>query len=350
MKTLTAVFALLLLVVTVPAMAQIKLSPYAENGLAILGFAKEDIAKVDTFFYGEWILSASGKEYLPRTEVARYERDIDATNADQALLFQGKYDSKKFPNSRMNSSENYNLAQDRPSPLLQYAIETGKGRLSLPLQPIEGKRGVMMWRVTLKPASKPPNYVTEERLEERIGATEIDLASVTVRVKRLEETQYVPPTPEPVPFDRIHLFVGYEYHDVGPENAQGLSVSFSLPMFTLIQVGGIFGGGYQGQGGITGFIEATQPLFGTDGGFCLTEGAAVSFYRNLDKSLPAPYRTLKYGGPYVGVKSFIPLPASRRIEIALLYNPCAEIIVSNAGIQCKDWIPHYGIRFSFMPF
>ena len=351
MKPLIAVLALALLLAATPLSAQVALEPEVRNGLALLGIQPADVADIVTFTYGEFFISTSGKTFIHAKTLERWLADIKATTPDQLLLFKGFYDSIPFPNRKMNSSENYNLAEDRPMPGYRYAVGlVGKGliRFASLLPPDSGKREVKMWRITLKPEAPLPTYATEEQL----NAVQQDLGSVAGRVKTLEETQYRPPEPPPPHFDGMHFFAGYGGQKAGPEVASGVNLSFIVPMLEQVLFGAIVNGAYQGQGGITAYMDVFFDVTpGAERGIGgIVAGASVSFYRNLDKSLPAPYRTLKYGGPYAGARLYLPFIGDRVIEVSLLITPSAEILVSKAGIRMTEWTVGGGLRAALMVF
>jgi|GEM_PF-4597003 hypothetical protein len=329
MKAFAVLLTVLALLVAMPATAQIDQYPYVKNGLATLGMTEGNVVRIELFSYGPYVLSTSGKDYLPDGVLNAWYGDIDATTSDQVLLFQGTYDSVPFPDLRMNSSENLNLAEDRPMPGFQYAIASGKGRLSLLLPPIKGQRAALMYRVTVK-ETHAPEYVTRPELNE----TNIFVVDLAGRVAGLELAKYEPPTPKRPPFDQPHLFVGYGIQCAGPQNAHGVNVSLSLPMLEMIQFGALLNGAYEDQGGITSYLEWTVPL--DDDFACLSIGTSLSVFRRLDRTISP--RSVRYGSVYGAFKAMLPVSDSRVIELVFGIQPNAEVsMTANGGLAFTNW-------------
>jgi hypothetical protein len=336
MKAFAVLLSILALFVAMPATAQIDQYSYVKNGLATLGMTEGNVVRIESLVYGPYVLSASGKGYLPAGVLDAWYGDIDATTPNQVLFFQPTYDSVPFPDARMNSSENYNLAEDRAMPGFQYAIASGKGRLSLLLPPIKGQRGVLMYRVTVKEATPQPEYATHKELNE----TNIVVVDLADRVQKLEATQYRPPEPLPAPFDGAHFIVGYgttvkfrsELSDGNTEVPLiGNGCALSLSLSGRVLLGAILNGAYEGQGGITPFAEYAIYTFDPQvPGASFLIGGSLSIFRKLDKA--ASPRSYRYGQLYVAVRAYLdPFGAKNPAAITLGFGSSFEVLTTKDG-------------------
>ncbi len=148
------------------------MDPYVWNALENMGIDPDSVLKVETFAYIKYELSASGKEYLPRSAWEKAVRDILATRSDQLLLFQGWSDTKPFQSKKQNAPKNRLLGYDRSRPAFDTAVARGKRALLLDPLNDQKVRGFGMWRVTPRPA---PVYATKKRVdhvEERVDHAE----------------------------------------------------------------------------------------------------------------------------------------------------------------------------------
>lgn len=335
MKAFAALCVVLALLIATSATAQVDMYPYVKNGLATLGMTERNVVRIEAFSYGPYTLSASGQDYLSTGMLDAWYGDIDAATSDQVLLFQGTYDSVPFPDPRMNSSENYNLAEDRAIPGFQYAIASGKGRLSLLLPPIKGQRGALMYRVTVKETTAP-EYATRPELKE----TNVFVVDLAGRVAELELAKYEVPAPKPPPFDGVHLIAGYgvtgkfrntlsDGKTETPIVGNGCALSLSLSGKVLL--GAILSGAYEGQGGITPFAEYAIYTFDSKvPGASFLVGGSLSLFRKLDRT--ASPRSCRYGQLYVAVRAYMDWLGERNpAAITLGFGSSFEVLTTKDG-------------------
>jgi hypothetical protein len=330
------------------ASAQVTYPLGVSNTLKSAGIDPSTLSDLESFSYGPFVVGASGEEYLPPAELARWQRDIWESGENHVLIMGGTYDKKRFSNAKMNFPLNGVLGNSRGMVGFSFALpkeRMGQIRLVLMMEPVESEtRMGFMYRVALpEPAKSVPAVVTTIPVEvTAINAMEARIDYLTKIVAELKTEQPAPK--DIVPFDGLHLYAGvFIGGQLAPKVSDGTpdlplvprGFAFTLSFNGRQKLGVGVAGAYEGQGGISMFTETDlYDLYGR--GATLIAGTSLSIFRKLDKT--ASPRSARYGQLYVGVRGLLDIIDAHPIEVVLALGTSFEVLTTkDGGVRFADW-------------